>query len=199
MTTTTVEQVRAAQVPAGALKITAKNSDAVVYVYTNAAGHPCAMGFAGRRTKPDFRIRYMSAAGREKAVTTYFASAAGIAARKAEVKAKAKTSIGMRSSASPRRRSRSARSRATSPMMVATVASACRWLASSLGKPCCAGSTSGVRFGSTVRVRLRCGKAAPSTGPAITNGPVSIFPRPLWMTAGEAVRQSIIFNRSERI
>lgn len=90
MTTTTVEQVRAAQVPAGALKITAKNSDAVVFVYTNAAGHPCAMGFAGRRTKPDFRIRYMSAAGREKAVTTYFASAAGIAARKAEVKAKAK-------------------------------------------------------------------------------------------------------------
>ncbi|QCQ98507.1 hypothetical protein [Brevundimonas sp. SGAir0440] len=88
MTTATVEQARAVQAPSGAIKIAAKNSDAVVYVYTNAVGALCAMGFAGRRIKPDFRIRYGSALARERAVTTYFASAAGIAARKAEKKAK---------------------------------------------------------------------------------------------------------------
>lgn len=90
MTTTTVEQVRAAQAPAGAMRIVAKNSDAVVYVYTLANGAPCAIGFAGRRTKPDFRFRYMSAAAREKAVVTYFASAASRAAAKADRAAKRK-------------------------------------------------------------------------------------------------------------
>lgn len=69
-------------IPAGSLAVRDKQSDAVVYLYEHASGRPCAMGFAGRRQKPDFWVRYSTAAAREAAVRTYFASAQAIAARR---------------------------------------------------------------------------------------------------------------------
>lgn len=59
-------------IPAGALCVRDKLSDAVAYLYTNAAGAPCAMGFHGKAQKPDFRFRYRSPAERETAVRNYF-------------------------------------------------------------------------------------------------------------------------------
>jgi len=61
--------------PNGARKVADKNSDAVVYLSeTNFAGKPgfYAVGFAGKRKKPDFNYRYRDEAKREEAVKRYF-------------------------------------------------------------------------------------------------------------------------------
>lgn len=79
---------RAAFIPSGALVVRDKQSDAVCYVYADSLGRPCAMGFAGRRQKPDFRVRYLSEARRQAAVAQYFASAQAIAARRRKHQAK---------------------------------------------------------------------------------------------------------------
>ena len=65
---------RADFIPRGATRIGHRHSDAVCYIYENASGQPCAMGFAGRRQKPDFRFRYTTTARREEAVRQYFTS-----------------------------------------------------------------------------------------------------------------------------
>lgn len=46
---------------------------AVIYVYENK-GEPCAIGYSGRRTKPDFNFRYASVERREKHFAQYQAT-----------------------------------------------------------------------------------------------------------------------------
>ena len=70
--TTDLTAARKWLIPAGALKVADKASDAVCYIYSDANGRPCATGFCGRRTKADFRFRYSSPERREAAVREYF-------------------------------------------------------------------------------------------------------------------------------
>ncbi len=44
----------------GRLKILSKDLSCVVYIYENAVGHPCAVGYRGRAKKPTFHYRYPS-------------------------------------------------------------------------------------------------------------------------------------------
>lgn len=67
-------------IPAGALVVRDKASSAVCYIYADTLGRPCAMGFAGRRQKPDFRVRYLTPERREAAVRQYFAGVQSIEA-----------------------------------------------------------------------------------------------------------------------
>lgn len=79
-------------IPAKATKISAKGTDAVVYIYTNG-GHPCARAFRGKSAKPVFAYRFFNEKQREQRVREFFAGCraadAAKAARRAEKKAKA--------------------------------------------------------------------------------------------------------------
>ena len=82
-----IEAERRAQLPAGAVRIAAKQCDAVAYVYQTVDGKPAAAAFAGRRTKPDWRYYFVgpeAASTREKRICTYFESARSLQAIKAE-------------------------------------------------------------------------------------------------------------------
>lgn len=86
---------RADFIPKGAVKVCHRHSDAVCYVYQDTQGRPCAMGFAGRRQKPDFRFRYSTPARREDAVRQYFTSCSEReAARKARQDKPRKLEVG---------------------------------------------------------------------------------------------------------
>jgi hypothetical protein len=87
-----IEAERRAQLPAGAMRVADKQSDAVAYVYQLATGEPAAAAFAGRRTKPDWRYRFRGSenglAAREKTIRDYFESARSLQALKAERQAR---------------------------------------------------------------------------------------------------------------
>lgn len=74
-------------IPAGAVKVTDKLSDAVAYLYHFGA-QPCARIFYGKQGKPIVAYRFRSFADREKTVRQYFegrrASMKATAARTAE-------------------------------------------------------------------------------------------------------------------
>ena len=61
-------------IPKGARKVAHNHSSAVVYVYANSKGEPCAVAFHGKADKPDWRFRFPNQAAREKRVTSHFAS-----------------------------------------------------------------------------------------------------------------------------
>lgn len=56
-------------------------SDAIAYTYESAGGVLYAIGFAGKRNKPDFHYRYRSEGQREKAISDHFAGRRGTLAR----------------------------------------------------------------------------------------------------------------------
>jgi len=65
-----------------------KASDAIAYVLEpTSAGIVCAMGFAGKRAKPDWYYRFKSEEAAAKYVADYFASVQARAASRAEWKA----------------------------------------------------------------------------------------------------------------
>ena len=74
-------------VPAGSVKVTDRQSDALVYLY-EANGYFIALGYHGKAGKRDFHFRYATAEKREAAVMRHFESrrarAASMKARKAE-------------------------------------------------------------------------------------------------------------------
>lgn len=74
-------------IPAGAVKIADKGSDAVAYVYTSGQGLPAAMVFFGKQTKPVLRNAFRTEAQREKHVRAYFDARRAAAGRKAASKA----------------------------------------------------------------------------------------------------------------
>jgi hypothetical protein len=59
-------------IPPGALKISDKLSDAVAYLYANAAGAPCARVFYGKQSKPVVAYRYRNETEREVSVIAAF-------------------------------------------------------------------------------------------------------------------------------
>ena len=80
-------------VPVGAVKIVDKASDAVAYVYNDAAdGKPCARVFYGRQSKPVLRCYFRTVAQREAAVIRMFEGRRETLARKAGYKAERKAS-----------------------------------------------------------------------------------------------------------
>jgi hypothetical protein len=79
-------------VPAGALKIADKSSDAVAYVYTDRDGRPCARVFYGKQRKPVIACYYRNAAERQASVARAFEGRRAYDARKAARKADAKAS-----------------------------------------------------------------------------------------------------------
>lgn len=80
-------------VPVGAVKFADKASDAVAFLYTDRAGHPCARVFFGKQSKPVLRCYYRDAARREADVVRMFEHRRATIARKAEYKAARKATI----------------------------------------------------------------------------------------------------------
>lgn len=75
-------------VPAGAVKIADKSSDAVAFIYADAAdGKPCARVFYGRQSKPVLRCYFRTNAQREAAVARCFQSRRDALASKAKLRA----------------------------------------------------------------------------------------------------------------
>ncbi len=74
-------------IPAGAVKVADKGSDAVAYLYTAGAGVPCATLFAGKSSKPLWRYRFRDNARREKAIADAFALRRAKAGAKAAARA----------------------------------------------------------------------------------------------------------------
>lgn len=75
-------------IPAGAVKVADKASDAVAYIYTSARGTPCAIIYFGKQSKAVGHHSYRSDAERAKSVTRYFDSRRAHDARIAESRAK---------------------------------------------------------------------------------------------------------------
>lgn len=67
-----VWQTREIQVPAGARAVKHKKTPSVVYLY-ESAGHPCAVAYRNRQTKPFWRYRFTSEAERARRVESFFA------------------------------------------------------------------------------------------------------------------------------
>lgn len=75
--------------PAGAVKVTDKQSDAVVYLYQSASGRLGAVGYAGKAVKPTFHYTFKDQTRRETYVREFFEGRRATIAFRAEQKAKA--------------------------------------------------------------------------------------------------------------
>jgi hypothetical protein len=73
-------------IPAGAVKVADKTSDALAFLYTNASGKPCARVFYGNQSKPVLACYYATTAQRDRAVTVMFENRRERCARKAAFK-----------------------------------------------------------------------------------------------------------------
>lgn len=66
---------RSSYVPTGAIKVTDKHSDAVVYLYAQrSSGLPCVIAFHGKAQKPDFRYWYPTEEERAEKIERFFKS-----------------------------------------------------------------------------------------------------------------------------
>lgn len=60
-------------IPKGSVKITPKGVNAEIYIY-ELTGKVYALGFSGKRNKPDFHNRFRTLQSREDTITTYIAN-----------------------------------------------------------------------------------------------------------------------------
>jgi hypothetical protein len=74
--------------PKGAIKVTPKGLDLVIYLYTDRAGRPCAMVFGGKRNKPDLHVQYAKPERREQHLKEHIENARRVAEYKSERQAK---------------------------------------------------------------------------------------------------------------
>lgn len=79
--------IEARRIPAGAVKITDKLSDAVAYIFADGRGRPCAKVYYGKQAGPVGYHDYRSEAEREKSVARYFAGRQAHDRSQAEYKA----------------------------------------------------------------------------------------------------------------
>ena len=79
-------------IPAGATKVADKRSDAVAYVYANAAGKLCAVLFVGKQAKPVWHHSFKTEALREASVRRGFEQRRATFIRKAEYAAECQAS-----------------------------------------------------------------------------------------------------------
>jgi hypothetical protein len=77
-------------IPANAVKVADKNSDAIAYVYKNKDGAPCAKMFVGKRSKPEWAYKFKNTEQLQKYVATKFAEWQAVQNRKAQYKAELK-------------------------------------------------------------------------------------------------------------
>jgi hypothetical protein len=75
-------------IPKGAIKITPKGLDLVIYLYTDRAGRPCALVFGGKRNKPDLHVQYGKPERREQHLKEHVENARRVTEYKAEQRAK---------------------------------------------------------------------------------------------------------------
>ncbi len=75
-------------IPQSAQMITDDKSDAVIYVTKNSKGRPQALGFCGKRKKPDFNYNFKTADSLAAYVGDYVKGRRATLARKAEEKIK---------------------------------------------------------------------------------------------------------------
>lgn len=75
-------------IPKGAIKITPKGLDLVIYLYSDRGGQPCALAFGGKRSKPDLHVRYSKPERREAHLREHVENARRVAEYKAEQQAK---------------------------------------------------------------------------------------------------------------
>jgi hypothetical protein len=75
--------IRTRYIPAGAVKIADKQSDAIAYAYTDAAGRPCGRVFYGKQSKPVLACYYRDQGRRELAIVQAFQARRDTLARKA--------------------------------------------------------------------------------------------------------------------
>jgi hypothetical protein len=80
-------------IPPGTLKVSDKLSDAVAYLYANAAGSPCARVFYGKQSKPVVAYRYRNEAEREASVIAAFKGRQARTARMADYAAERKDAV----------------------------------------------------------------------------------------------------------
>lgn len=74
----------ARRIPAGSVKVTAKDSATVAYLYANSKGRPSAIVYHGKSAKPVAFHWYTTEQQRARHLTTLFANLAASAAAKAE-------------------------------------------------------------------------------------------------------------------
>lgn len=59
-------------IPKGSTKVTARNCDAVAYVFNNARGRPAACVYFGKQSKPVFHYSYRNEEERARSIATMF-------------------------------------------------------------------------------------------------------------------------------
>jgi hypothetical protein len=79
---------RESVIPKGAIKITPKGLDLVIYLYTDRGGQPCALAFGGKRNKPDLHVRYSKPERRDQHLREHVENARTVAEYKAAQAAK---------------------------------------------------------------------------------------------------------------
>ena len=79
---------RESYIPKGAMKVSHKASDAVVYLYQSERGRLAAIAFHGRAAKPDWHHTFASAESRAAMVRRFFEGRARTLAVRAEQRAK---------------------------------------------------------------------------------------------------------------
>jgi hypothetical protein len=72
--TLTRDSIVKSWIPADAVKVCDKNSDAIAYIYTNKKGLPAAAVFYGKQAKPVAYEAYRDEEARAKRVAAYFAA-----------------------------------------------------------------------------------------------------------------------------
>jgi hypothetical protein len=66
-------QTRESFIPEGAAEITREGIDAVVYTHTDSRGRPYAIGFGGKRNRPDWNYMFRSPEARDRKIDEFFA------------------------------------------------------------------------------------------------------------------------------
>jgi hypothetical protein len=77
-------------IPKNATVIKSKKSESVVYMFLSISGAPCAIGYAGKASKPAFNHRYLTAKSRLALVTKWLQNEDRAQAYRDEKKAKEK-------------------------------------------------------------------------------------------------------------
>jgi hypothetical protein len=65
---------RAFYIPSGAVKVTHKTLEAVVYLSTTLTGRPAAVGFQGKADKPSLNYSFSSEQHRARTIANWFKS-----------------------------------------------------------------------------------------------------------------------------
>jgi hypothetical protein len=85
--TTKTERLAARRIPENSARVALKDGSAVVYLWANTVGQPCAKGYIGSAAKAAFQFTYRDEARRRQHVTAFLAGIAANSQRKAERRA----------------------------------------------------------------------------------------------------------------